>query len=343
MRRAFFSAAIAFVLATSFGTAASAQTPEKIGIGFPSVSFLPLWAAQASHAFEQQKLATSLLIPGGDPASLAALDAGDIDLAAVGTEPVLHAVAKGQPFQIVYSLMSDVTLQLVVSKSFLASRKIAPTDPLDKRLAALKGAIIGVGGVGGAQEGMARWLAAKGGLNPKTDIQIAAVGGPPALQAALENSRIDAFLLSPPEGYLAEKQGSGAVLISLASDFPVLAKQPFLTLVAKKPISDQTADLIRRTVKALQTASTASIAKPDDTALAVQKLRFPKADPDAIVAAVKILNKGVGDGGTVDVEGIQNMLTFFSEVGTKFDKPLDAKAGENEWWTNRFVTEAKQD
>lgn len=34
---------------------------------------------------------------------------------------------------------------------------------------------------------MARWLAAKAGLNPKTDIQIVAVGSPLALQAALRN------------------------------------------------------------------------------------------------------------------------------------------------------------
>jgi ABC-type nitrate/sulfonate/bicarbonate transport system substrate-binding protein len=331
-----------FVLATSFCVSAKAQTPVKIAIGFPSVSFLPVWAAQALHTFDQEKLDASLLIPGGDPASLAALDAGDIDLAAVGTEPVLRAAAKGQPFEIVYSVMSEVTLQLIVSKSFLESRKVSSTDRLDKRLAALKGAIIGVGGVGGAQEGMARWLAAKAGLNPRTDIQIVAVGSPPALQAALENHRIDAFLLSPPEGYLAEKQGSGSVLISLASEFPELAKQPFLSLVAKKPINEKIADVITRTVKALQLASAASIAKPEETALAVQKQRFSKADPDAIVAAVKTLNGGISDGGTVDVESMSNMFTFFDQVGTKFEKRFDAKTSENDLWTNKFVAAAKQ-
>jgi NitT/TauT family transport system substrate-binding protein len=140
------------VLAASFCVSAKAQTPVKIAIGFPSVSFLPLWG-QALHTFEQETLDASLLIPGGDPASLAALDAGDIDLAAVGTEPVLRAAAKGQPFEIVYSVMSEVTLQLIVSRSFLGKRKVSSTDPLDKRLAALKGAIIGVGGVGAPRRG----------------------------------------------------------------------------------------------------------------------------------------------------------------------------------------------
>ena len=58
-----------------------------------------------------------MVLPGGDASALAALDSGDIDLAAVGSEAVLRAAAKGQPFEIVYTLMSKVTLQLVVSPS----------------------------------------------------------------------------------------------------------------------------------------------------------------------------------------------------------------------------------
>jgi NitT/TauT family transport system substrate-binding protein len=325
-----------------FPIRAQTLTPVKIGIGVSTLSFLPLWAAHVLHTFEQQQLDASLLLPGGDAVSLAALDAGDVDLAAVGTEPMLRAAAKGQPFEIVYSLMSEVTLQLVVSKSFLDSRNVSPSSPLETRLAALKGATIGVSGVGGAQEGMVRWLVAKGGLNPKTDVQIAAVGSPPTLQAALENGRIDGFLLSPPEGNIAAKHGYGTVLVSIASDFPKLARQPFLTLIAKKPVDPKTADLIVRVARALQAASAISIAKPEETALAVQKQYFAKADPDPIIAAVKILNKGIDEGGEVSVDSMQNMLTLFAEVGTNFDRKLDAKADEDNLWTNKFVSEAKQ-
>ena len=98
------------------------------------------------------------------------------------------------------------------------------------------GATVGVSAVGGTQDAAARWLAAKGGLNPKTDIKVAQIGNPVALQAALENKQIDAFVLSPPEGFLAEKSGSGVILASLGDDFPVLNHQPYLVLAAKKPI-----------------------------------------------------------------------------------------------------------
>ena len=319
---------------------ASAQQPVRIAQGFASLSFLPVWAARALNTFQAEGLNASVVTPGGDPAALAALDAGDVDLAAVGTESALRAAAKGQPFEIVYNLMSKVTLEVVVAPSFLEKSGVKPGDPLQKRIAALKGATIGVAAIGGTQETAARWLVAKGGLDPKTDIKIAQVGSPPALQAALENKRIDAFVLSPPEGFLATKSGAGTVLISLGDEFPLLANQPYLVLVAKKPIDDKASALIVNVLRAMQAASAALVKSPESSATAIQKQFFAKADPDAIAAAVKSLTSGVASGGKLDVESFHNQLVFSKEVGTDFGKEFDAKASENDLWTNSFVERA---
>ncbi len=322
-------------------TLTSAQETVRIAQGFASLSFLPLWGARALTTFAPQGLtATVLSSPGGDPAALAALDAGDADLAAVGTESALRAVAKGQPFEIVYNLMSKVTLEVVVAPSFLEKTGVKRSDPLEKRITALKGATVGVAAVGGTQETAARWLAAKGGLDPKADIKVAQVGSPIALQAALENKRIDAFVLSPPEGFLAAKSGAGTVLVSLGDDFPLLANQPYLVLVAKKPIDDKASDLIVKTARAMQAASTALVSEPEPTAQAIQKQFFAKADPAAIVAAVKAMNSGVAGGGKLDVQAFQNQLAFSREVGTNFGKDFDAAASQNDVWTNSFVERA---
>jgi len=322
-------------------TLASAQQTVRIAQGFASLSFLPIWGARALNSFAPQGLTgTVLMSPGGDPAALAALDAGDADLAAVGTETVLRAVAKGQPFQIVYNLMSKVTIEVVVSPSLLEKAGVKPGDPLEKRIAALKGATVGVAAVGGTQETAVRWLAAKGGLDPKADIKIAQVGGPVALQAALENKRIDAFALSPPEGYLAAKSGAGTILISLGDDFPLLANQPYLVLVAKKPIDDKASDLIVKTAWAMQAASAALVAEPEPTALSIQKQFFAKADPAAIVSAIKSMESGVAGGGKLDVAAFRNQLAFSREVGTNFGKDFDAAASQNDLWTNNYVERA---
>lgn len=321
-------------------TLAAAQQPVRIAQGFASLSFLPVWGARALNTFAAEGLTATVVSPGGDPAALAALDSGDVDLAAVGTETAIRAAAKGQPFEIVYDLMSKVTLEVVVAPSFLTKAGVKPGDPLEKRIAALKGATIGVAAIGGTQETAARWLAAKGGLNPKADIKIAQVGSPVALQAALENKQIDAFLLSPPEGYLAAKSGAGTVLISLGDEFPLLANQPYLVLVAKKPIDDKASDLIVKTVRAMQSASAALIKEPEHSAMAIHKQFFAKADPDAIVAAIKALDSGVAGGGKLDVQNLQNQLVFSKEVGTNFGKDFDAAASQNDLWTNSFVERA---
>jgi NitT/TauT family transport system substrate-binding protein len=334
------AAALALTLSL-LPTLASAQQAVRIAQGFASLSFLPLWAARAQNSFAAQGLtATTVVSPGGDPAALAALDSGDVDLAAVGTESVLRAVAKGQPFKIVYNLMSKVTLEVVASPSLLERAGVKPNDPLQKRIAALKGATIGVGAVGGTQETAARWLAAKGGLDPKADIKIAQIGSPLALQAALENKRIDAFVLSPPEGFLATRSGAGTVLISLGDEFPLLSNQPYLVLVAKTPIDAKASDLIVKTLRALQTASATLAKDPEAAAIAIQKQFFAKADPDAIVAAVNALKSGIANGGEMDVQGVQNQLVFSKEVGTDFGKDFDAAASQNELWTNGFVERA---
>jgi NitT/TauT family transport system substrate-binding protein len=321
---------------------ASAQQTVWIAQGVSTLSFLPLWTARALNTFAAQGLtANAVVVPGGDAAALAALDAGDIDLAAVGSEIALRAAARGQPFEIVYSLMSKVTIQLVVSPAQLERTGVKASDPLDQRLGALKDATVGVAAIGGTQHAAARWLAAKGGLNSKTDIKVVQIGNPVALQAALEVKQIDAFVLSPPEGFLAEKAGTGVVLVSLGDDFPLLAKQPYLVLVARKPISPATADLITKTAKAMQDASVAVLGKPDETADAIQRLFLAKADPQAVAAALNAMRSGVADGGKIDIESMQNALAFAKEVGTDFGKELDATSSKDDLWTNRFVDAAK--
>ena len=147
-------------------------------------------------------------------------------------------------------------------------------------------------------------------------------------------------MLSPPEGYLATKSGAGTVLVSFGDDFPLLANQPYLVLVAKKPIDDKASARIVKTARALQAASAALVANPEPAAQAIQKQFFAKADPAAIIAAIKALDSGVAGAGKLDVQALQNQLVFSREVGTNFGKDFDAAASQNDWWTNNFVEHA---
>ena len=325
-RRAMLPALGALVLPRA---AAAAPDAVRIGQATASLSFLPVWAARAMGSFPAQGLAlTWAALPGGDPTALAALDSGDIDLAAVGSDTVLNAVSKGQPFLMVASLMSRVTLDLVVSKAFLARTGVAASDPLDKRLAALKGAVIGVSAVGGTQDRAARWLAGRAGLDMKTGVQVAMVGGPPALQAALENGRIDAFVLSPPEAQVAEAGSYGAGLVGFGKDFPELAELPFLVLVARSPVdAAAAADRITRSLRAMRSAAAAVQADPVKAAALIGQQFFPRIPPPIVAAAVEAMRPGLADGGRFTPAGIAALVRFSG---------APAGSGEGTLWTNQY-------
>ena len=102
----------------------------------------------------------------------------------------------------------------------------------------------------------------------------------------------------------------GTAFIKLSDDFPQFDRNPYLIFVAKKPVDPKTADVVVKAIRAVQLASAKSIAKPDAVGSAIATKFFPKADPDAIVAALKAMNAGVAEAGKLDAGNIQNLLTL---------------------------------
>lgn len=328
-------AALAAALALPARAAETARLAETVRIGqaTTSLSFVPLWAARALDTFAKQGLTLQwAAIPGGDPTTLAALDSGDIDLAAVGGDTLLAAVAKGQPFKAVATLMNRVTLDLVVSNAFLERTKTSPAAPLQKRLAALNGALVGVSAVGGAQDRAVRWLATQGGIDPKA-VQIALVGSPPALQATLANNQVEAFVLSPPEAQIAEAAGYGHRLIGMAADFPMLQEVPFLVLAAKVPVPHP--DRTVATLKALAAADDAILADPAKVADAIHAKFFAKIAPEIIRAGTKALEPGIANKGVFGPASAGRMLLFAQQSGIQVGhvKP-------EQFWTPTYIDQA---
>jgi len=312
-------------------TPALAADTVRIGQATPALSFLPLWSARAYQTFATAELTLSWAsIPGGDPAALAALDAGDIDLAAVGSDTAMAAIAKGEPFLFVYSLMSKMTLQVVASDKLLQRSGVGPKDAVTKRIQALKGAIVGVSAVGGTQDRVARWVAAQGGLNPQTGIEVAMVGPPPAIQAAMENGRIDAFVLSPPEAGVAESRGYGKLLIDPNADFPALHGLPNLVLVAKRDPDAATVRRISGACRAMTLGAQKVTAAPDQAADKIQAAYFSKIPQPIIRSAVRSMLDGLAGGGRFTAQNISVLTRFSSQSGT----PVPAG---NDFWTNRFI------
>ncbi len=307
----------------------------RIGQATATLGFLPIWAARTFDTFAAQNTTLNwALINGGDPACLAALDSGDIDLAATGSDSVLDAAAKGLPYQIVYSLMSKMSLVLTVSEALIKRTGVSKDQPVVERIASLKGATVGVAAIGGAQDRTVRWLVTKAGLDPRKDIQIAQIGSSTALGAALENGRIDAFMLSPPEGQIAEMGHYGRVLIDPNTDIPGLHGMPSLVLVARSNADEAARQRIIASLRALNAGSRALLADPDAGADKIGAKFYPKLPNSLMRASVAALTDGIRDDGLLNDERAQILIDFLISSGRAPPKSAS-------FWTNRYVEDAK--
>lgn len=332
-------AALSIVLALGAMSAGGAP-PQKLRIGqsVSTLSFLPLLAARALGTFPQQGLEPRFVLArGGDAAVLAALDAGDIDFAAVGADTTLQAMSKGQPFIFIYALMSSVTLELVMSDAGLRRAGVGPKDPLTRRLTALRGATIGVSAVGGTQDRTLRWLAARSALMPRRDFKIAMIGTPPAIHAALEHGQIDGFLLSPPEGAIAEQAGTGRIVLRLGAEFAELRSLPYLVLVARQPLNPGQRALAIGLARVLQSAAAAVHENAAVVAGKIHDQFYPSLDAAMLLAAIRSLSGAVSADGRMSSADIDRLIAFASVTDPAAANLARELRHPERFWTNGIV------
>jgi len=313
----------------------------SLGQVVPSMGFLSVDLARAFDTFEDQSINLEWsLISGGDPAALSALDAGDIDLAAVGLQSPLVAISEGQPYQLVFSVMSMMSPDLTVSDQFLERTGVGVDAPLEERLSALEGATIGVSAIGGAQERIARWLVDKAGLDPQSAIDVVLVGPPPALRASLEQGQIDGFVLTAPNGPIAAEQGFGNLFVRLGEEIDEIGPGNYYHtgLVARQDWVQENTGVMRRTATAMSQA----VALPEDrqasaVAEGLGADLYPEVDPGILTDSVSYLNQGLVDGGRMGVDGIEKVLEFTRSTGFTFESELSPSEGQGEWWTNEYI------
>lgn len=309
----------------------------------PTLGYVTLDAAKAYDTFAKEKVkAEYVQVSGGDAAALAALESGNVNFAAVGAEAPLVAMAKsGGEYQIVYSLMSQMSLELTVSKKFLAKAGVSPTSPLEQRLKALKGARFGVSALGGAQDKAARWLVRRAGLDPEKDVEILNGGPPSALQAGLQNDRFDAFMLTTPNGTMAERDGSGQVLIRPGTEIPELKGYYHLVLVARKDFTAKNPGMVKSVIRALTAADDMILDQPDEVGAKLGRTNYRKIPADVLPASIKSLSAGLEPRGELTADGMRTVVEFTAATGQPIvGEKLDAAKGEGDWWTNEFAGEA---
>lgn len=303
-----------------------------------NLSYLSIDTARANKTFADNDVKVKwALASGGDSSILAALSAGDVQFAAVGTEAALAAVDKGQEYKLVYCVNSSLSQELVVSKRWLKKAGVSPDDPVEKRLAALKGATIGVSALGGLQDQLAQYYLDKGGVS-ESDARIAKIGPPPALEAALEKGQIDAFVLSPPEGLKMADSGIGEVLLR-NDEIPELKQVCGLSLVVTEDFAQQNGDLIKKVTASLADASADIDDDPTGSADSVREAYYPKVTKPLMRQSVDQLAPAVRGRGRMNEPMMSAAVRFVEKTGGH-GLSIDAASGKGEWWTNEFLPKA---
>ena len=121
-------------------------------------------------------------------------------------------------------LLNRSIVNATISKAAGAKDRPHRDDAVRGKIKLLKGLKIGVTRAGALTWQLARFNLVSRGLDPDRDAQVVAVGGPPALAAALDNGAIDVIYISMPIGEKLIGEGKALSFVNNAKgDDPKLS------------------------------------------------------------------------------------------------------------------------
>jgi NitT/TauT family transport system substrate-binding protein len=202
----FFTFAVLFTL--FLGNVLAQELPKvTIAHSSRSIEAINFFVAEQHGYFKAEGLDVRIVQIRANVAIAAAL-AGDVDVLGSITSAI-SAIQKGAPIKVL-----AVTLNRPLF--FLVAR------PDLKSISDLKGKVIGVTSMGGAQHTAVRHMLRKGGLNSDVDATTILAGDVPTQLQALVSNTIQGAALSPPAVILARDRFKMNILASVIDEYPTL-------------------------------------------------------------------------------------------------------------------------
>jgi NitT/TauT family transport system substrate-binding protein len=303
----------------------------KVARSVPALSFAPLDVARAMNFFEYVgvKVEYQELQAG---ASLAqAVLGGSVELGSSASTEMAAAVARGTDFRAIENVIM-MTLQVCVRKDWAAEKGVGPEDDLKARLAALKGAKIAISGPGSVSDRAMRWMVDHyGGLDSDNDVEMVQVGGAAAMSTALDEGRVQAFMLSSPN---CQQTRNGMVLVQ-PTEVEEFKNYVHEVLYGRAEWIEENPDLARRVATAVAMGNN-FVRKHPETAIKLLQKTFSKVDPKTIEDSFNSnILPNIPANGTMDEAMWESTNRLLIDTGL-IDKPLDVSEGRV--WTNSFIS-----
>jgi NitT/TauT family transport system substrate-binding protein len=306
---------------------------------FPAFHTMTVMVASGLDLFRQEGLDVEMIQTSSGALQPIQLISGEVDLTTVGLENVVALRRQGKLTTHIYVLVKRMSQDFVVRNEALRARGVTPRDPIDRRLAALRGMRIGYTLPNAPSDRYARYYLWKAGLTPGRDAEMVQVGSPTSLVGAIRQGRIDAFMLTPPTPQLVELDGVGTILIyGTRGDVRELDNYPYTGLSARTEWVRRNRETLVRFVRALNRARQL-IASDRERSLEALRRFFPQMEERALRAGYEAMLPALSEDGSLDQATVKRFLDLGFEIGLLTGaRPSDQ---EGVLWTNDFVRLAR--
>jgi len=214
----------------------------------------------------------------GSTNQVAALLAGDVDIAVGGTNTVVDAIAKGADVQIIAG-MAPLLFSLTVRNEAAQKTGVSPDAPIEERLRALRGMRISVSPSGSTGNIVLRTILQGAGLDPDKDVRFVPLNDLGAIPAGLIQGTFDASFAAVGTGEVAVAQGKAVTWVSLPKgDVAAMKDYNGIVTYASKTYIDKNPQVVTAVHDALNDAQKMTVDQPDKAAELLKGTIFKEMD-----------------------------------------------------------------
>jgi NitT/TauT family transport system substrate-binding protein len=304
----------AMLVVVSAGSAAQAQTPQKlkVAIGAAGLYFMVHFVAEGGGFFKQEGIELDTIDVVTGPRQVAAVMGGSVDIAPLGLQLVIQATSRGGNIVAICSGYNILPMSLVLGNDAVARAGITEAMSTDEKIKRIKGLRIGITGPGSGTDDMARTLTGTRGLDPDKDITIQPLGNGDSMLAALQKGLTDGFVFTSPIPETAVAMGIGKIIVEpLNGDVPEATVVPYIIMSTNRQTIETKRPLLTSAVRAW-TGAMKFMQENKDEARRVTRQYFKQMDEAVFNAAFDKYVKGLPTHPVIPEENLKRVADWMS-------------------------------
>jgi NitT/TauT family transport system substrate-binding protein len=299
-----------------------------------AILVLPLaaiWVAQRKGYYQAEGLEVELTLAPGLQGTQGLL-AGNLDFMAGGATDLMVLAEKGEVLQAIATIEPVMLFHLLVKPNVLDRIGAQPNDPLEKRIASIKGLTLAVAAEGGAADTVLRMMLREARLQP-TDIKKIVISSEASQLAALDQGQIDGLVGGPPRSDWLDRDRQALILLS-AHEIPVMKDAIYEVVYSLKSWIDTHPDEARSMARAMARANR-FLKEDPDAAQFLFETDFKNTPADVLKLSLDKMRAFIPADARMSPQQWLGVQRYAMEVGY-LSRSIDMSEGV--YWTNKFLS-----